>query len=144
MCWLFTGVALFRELDARSSLRQRVSMEDASTGTLRKTSRLGNPVIVFAQPLCRRSLLLELQLEHLPTVGGIQVGVLRDAPYSANGEVLHWFDGAGRVNSRDGSNDFIVSLFGERLRSGDKLGVCYLAAERAILSFILKTGLTRC
>ena len=28
MRWLFTGVALFRELDARSSLRQRVSMED--------------------------------------------------------------------------------------------------------------------
>ena len=112
---------------------------DASTGTLRKTSRLGNPVIVFAQPLCRRSLLLELQLEHLPTVGGIQVGVLRDAPYSANGEVLHWFDGAGRVNSRDGSNDFIVSLFGERLRSGDKLGVCYLAAERAV-GFTLNDG----
>ena len=28
MRWLFTGVALFRELDARSSLRQRVSIED--------------------------------------------------------------------------------------------------------------------
>ena len=41
MRWLFTGVALFRELDARSSLRQRVSIEDASTGTLWARTSVG-------------------------------------------------------------------------------------------------------
>lgn len=114
---------------------------NASEGTLLKTPRLGHPAIIFAEPLRRRSLLLELLLEELPSVGGVQLGVIASgldgcigSDDSTVGWCRRWFDGTGRAHARDGEGDggYSVKLCGERVREGDRIGVCYLAASWAV------------
>jgi len=85
---------------------------DERTGLLRKTPRLGNPLVMFGEPVrpsVRRGGLLEIQVHCLPSVGGIQLGVSgtsaaqqQQGGGSTTGSARFWFDGAGRVHVLDG------------------------------------------
>ena len=112
--------------DSHLTAKENVVAWDGPSGTLRKTARLGASDVMFAERLHRRDVLLELQLESLPTVGGIWLGVMIFKHENENPCGQRWCDGTGRVHARDEDGTYNVGLCGERVREGDVLGVCWL------------------
>ena len=91
------------------------------------SGRLGHPIITFSDPLCRRDAILEIDVVHLPSPGGVQIGVNNHKASTST-----WFDGCGRVHSLTRGTAEAVHLHGDRARQGDRLGVAYLASQRAV------------
>jgi len=129
---------------------------DERTGLLRKTPRLGNPLVMFGEPVrpsVRRGGLLEIQVHCLPSVGGIQLGVSgtsaaqqQQGGGSTTGSARFWFDGAGRVHVLDGPRCEVLSVLGEPLREGDRLGATIFTLPHSLgcstfLAFVLNGAL---
>lgn len=152
---------------AQGSCPASVVAYDKRTGALRKTVRLGNPIVLLGDPVhCsrRHGGLLELQIDTLHSVGGIQLGVVglsklqaeaamlasrsggeqspissdRAASAAPDGAVRFWCDGAGRVRVLDGPRCGIIASAGEAVREGDVLGAAvFTLRSRCYLGFLL-------
>jgi hypothetical protein len=136
---------------AQGSCPASVVAYDRRTGALRKTARLGNPIVLVGEPVFhsrRHGGLLELRIQTLHSVGGIQLGVVglskpqadaamlasrsggeqlpiasdRGASAAPDGAIRFWCDGAGRVRILDGPRCGVIASAGEAVREGDVLG----------------------
>ena len=114
----------------RGSCDNAVVAWDAAAGTLRKTARYGNPLVVFEGRMRAGGpgALLELELERFE-VGCLQLGVVavrRGSPPTTSEEADRtYFDTAGRVRTRGGA----PIAYGERCREGDRLGIYFCATD---------------
>mmetsp|Transcript_1455 Transcript_1455/g.2838 ORF Transcript_1455/g.2838 Transcript_1455/m.2838 type:complete len:491 (+) Transcript_1455:78-1550(+) len=124
---------------------------DEAKRSLRKTARIGHPLLIFSDELLNGStaVLLELEVTSLAgSVGGVQLGVLaavRDpasyATPSLSATERCWIDGLGCLHMGSGvsmQHEWVHAPHGDRLRQGDRLGVLFIALLHEI-----RIGFTR-
>ena len=112
--------------NTKLSCTDRVVEWRSQPGALVKTQRLGHAEVCWEGVLKTRSVLLELDIFCLPSVGGVQLG-LKEMRDGACLPACILFDGCGRVRmSTEDDEAEHVFLYGDRIHEGDRIGLAFV------------------